>query len=217
MLGQFENEGGRVNKFMLPGSCNHWSAPKALESTDEAEPATLKFARDVLNLPVPDVLGSCYIRGSDTPMDAVGASFIIMSKPKGVLLSKIWDGLTQAKRAATIRSIIQYQSTWTSWYPQGYGKDLGYPEKLTIFDGSSYVLGPVLSRVRKHDMIPYPIWRPFCGPWITTKGYLDKAPGDALPILRRLQEPTDWQQNPTLSSFAYQFMSTFRSKFKAIR
>ncbi|KAH0376001.1 hypothetical protein KCU92_g9980, partial [Aureobasidium melanogenum] len=52
---------------------------------------------------------------------------------------------------------------------------------------------------------------------ITTKGYLDKAPGDALPILRRLQEPTDWQQNPTLSSFAYQFMSTFRSKFKAIR
>ncbi|KAG9528189.1 hypothetical protein KCU93_g4603, partial [Aureobasidium melanogenum] len=112
-------------------------------------------ARDVLNLPVPDVLGSCHFRGSDTPMDAVGASFIITSKPKGVLLSKIWDGLTQAKRAATTRSIIQYQSTWTSWYPQGYGsvfmnvesplvnsycrtlplpEDLGYPEKLTMFD-----------------------------------------------------------------------------------
>ncbi|KAH0183635.1 hypothetical protein KCV03_g9543, partial [Aureobasidium melanogenum] len=211
---------------------------KALESTDEAEPATMTFARDVLKLPVPDVLGSCHFGGFDLPMDAVGAGFIIMSKPKGVLLSKIWDGLTQAKRAATIRSIIQYQSTWTSWSPQGYGsvfvnvesplvnsycrplplpEDLGYPEKLAMFDGSSYVLGPVLTRVRKHDKIPYPIWRPFCGPWITTKGYLDKAPGDALPILRRLQKPTDWQQNPTLSSFAYQFMSTFRSKFKAIR
>ncbi|KAG9516558.1 hypothetical protein KCV07_g6716, partial [Aureobasidium melanogenum] len=151
---------------------------KALGSTDEAEPATMRFARDVLKLPVPDILGSCHFGGSDTPMDAVGAGFIIMSKPKGVLLSKIWNGLTQAKRAATIRSIIQYQSIWTFWHPQGYGsvfmnvesplvnsycrtlplpEDPGHPEKLAMFDGSSYVLGPVLSRVRKHDRIPYPI------------------------------------------------------------
>lgn len=119
-------------------------------------------------------------------MDAVGAGFIIMPKPNGMLLSSVWDGLSKEQQAATIRSIIQYQTIWTSWYPQGYGSvfmNLESPlvnsycrtllsstmagsnlAKVTTFDGSSYVLGPVLSRVRKQDNVPYPVWLPFCGP-----------------------------------------------------
>lgn len=81
---------------------------------------------------MPNVLESRYFGESDTPMDAVGAGFIIMSKPKGVLLSSIWDGLSEAQRAATIRSIIQYQSIWTSWYPQGYGSVFMNLENLLV-------------------------------------------------------------------------------------
>lgn len=51
---------------------------------------------------------------------------------------------------------------------------------------------------------------------MTTKGYLNKATGDASPILKQLRQSKDWQQNPTLNGFAYQFMSTLRSKLEAV-
>ncbi|KAG6020783.1 hypothetical protein E4U40_005847 [Claviceps sp. LM458 group G5] len=78
--------------------------------TTASEVATMKFAREVLNTPLPEVYDWCS-RAQETP---VGAEFILMEKLDGVELQEVWPQATLEDRLELIKAVAAYQKSWAS-------------------------------------------------------------------------------------------------------
>ncbi|KAG5991965.1 hypothetical protein E4U52_003181 [Claviceps spartinae] len=78
--------------------------------TTTSEVATMKFAREVLNTPLPEVYDWCS-RAQETP---VGAEFILMEKLDGVELQEVWPQATLEDRLELIKAVAAYQKSWAS-------------------------------------------------------------------------------------------------------
>ncbi|KAG5960060.1 hypothetical protein E4U57_000294 [Claviceps arundinis] len=78
--------------------------------TTASEVATMKFAREVLNTPLPEVYDWCS-RAQETP---VGAEFILMEKLDGVELQEVWPKMEIEDRLEVVKAVIAYQKSWAS-------------------------------------------------------------------------------------------------------
>ncbi|KAG6020782.1 hypothetical protein E4U40_005846 [Claviceps sp. LM458 group G5] len=78
--------------------------------TTASEVATMKFAREVLNTPLPEVYDWCS-RAQETP---VGAEFILMEKLDGAELEEVWPEMTIQDRYEVVTAVTCYQKSWAS-------------------------------------------------------------------------------------------------------
>ncbi|KAG6260015.1 hypothetical protein E4U49_005367 [Claviceps purpurea] len=78
--------------------------------TTASEVATMKFAREVLNTPLPEVYDWCS-RTQETP---VGAEFILMEKLDGAELEEVWPEMTIQDRYEVVQAVASYQKSWAS-------------------------------------------------------------------------------------------------------
>jgi hypothetical protein len=122
--------------------------------TTASEAATMDYAWNVLNVPVPQVLA-----WNSTMNNPVGAKYILMERCAGIELHKIWSKVTDRQKAVIIREIVNYEATFASSGFPSYGslyyaKDLHEPEddhrilsppgKLTKFQ--EFAIGPTTDR-----------------------------------------------------------------------
>lgn len=77
--------------------------------TTSSEAATMEYARSVLKLPVPKVLG-----WSDTKENVVESEYILMEEAKGSQLSSVWHGLPLEQKVHVIRGIVDVQAQMMS-------------------------------------------------------------------------------------------------------
>lgn len=77
--------------------------------TTSSEAATMEYARSVLNLPVPKVLG-----WSDTKHNVVESEYILMEEAKGSQLSSVWQGLPLEQKVHVVRGIVDVQAQMMS-------------------------------------------------------------------------------------------------------
>lgn len=73
--------------------------------TTASEVATMEFARSVLNLPIPRVLGWC-----NTKENAVESEYILMEEAKGSQLSSVWHDLPLARKVHIVRGIVDIEA-----------------------------------------------------------------------------------------------------------
>jgi len=85
--------------------------------TTASEVATMNFAREVLDTPVPHVY-SWNSKGESHP---VGAEFIIMDKINGVPLSQVWDTMKLTQKLQLIIALTSLQKQWLSVSFSHYG------------------------------------------------------------------------------------------------
>ncbi|KAG5956106.1 hypothetical protein E4U58_006754 [Claviceps cyperi] len=78
--------------------------------TTASEVATMKFAREVLNTPLPEVYDWCS-RAQGTP---VGAEFILMEKSDGAELEEVWPEMTIQDRYQVAKAVASYRKSWVS-------------------------------------------------------------------------------------------------------
>ncbi|KAJ4983835.1 hypothetical protein SVAN01_10698 [Stagonosporopsis vannaccii] len=72
--------------------------------TTSSEVATMEFARDILNLPVPKVLA-----WSATDQNPVQAEYIIMEEAQGSQLHKVWQDLPLRKKVNIMREFVEIE------------------------------------------------------------------------------------------------------------
>ncbi|KAG6064631.1 hypothetical protein E4U32_008230 [Claviceps aff. humidiphila group G2b] len=124
--------------------------------TTASEVATMKFAREVLNTPLPEVYDWCS-RAQETP---VGAEFILMEKLDGAELQEVWPEMTIQDRYEVVQAVASYQKSWASVSFEQFGS-LYFAEDfkgenipaLVYTDGEGrrvedprFVIGPSTSR-----------------------------------------------------------------------
>lgn len=83
------------------------AGPAAL--TTSSEVATMEFARDILDLPVPKVLA-----WSATDQNSVQAEYIIMEEARGSQLHEVWQDLPLRKKVKIIREIVEIEKKMLS-------------------------------------------------------------------------------------------------------
>lgn len=65
----------------------------------------MEYARSVLKLPVPKVLG-----WSDTKDNLVESEYILMEEAKGSQLSSVWHGLPLKQKVHVIRGVVDVEA-----------------------------------------------------------------------------------------------------------
>lgn len=108
-----------------------------------SEVATMEFARIRLGLPVPRVLSWCSAKGTT----AVGAEFIIMEKPIGVPVSKLWPKMSQLRRLEFVQEVVRIEKAALEHTLPHYGsiffhRDIA-PEKAFAVD-DVFSIGPTM-------------------------------------------------------------------------
>ncbi|KAI4120213.1 MAG: hypothetical protein LQ338_007177 [Usnochroma carphineum] len=121
--------------------------------TTASEVATMDYARNVLDLPVPEV----YAWNSKASTSSVGAEYIIMEKAPGVELGCVWPKLHGKQRIKIVKQLIHFQKRFTASTFSGIGS-LYYAESLedgvssiSVGEGTlkaassskNFVLGPI--------------------------------------------------------------------------
>ncbi|KAJ5182490.1 phosphotransferase enzyme family protein [Penicillium capsulatum] len=87
------------------------------QSVVASEAATLDFHRDVLDIPVPKVMGS----SSHLSQNPVGAEYILMERVKCRQLSDVWDTMSEAQRFDPVKSLVEIERRLASTSFAGYG------------------------------------------------------------------------------------------------
>ncbi|KAI1906033.1 hypothetical protein LOZ39_006439 [Ophidiomyces ophidiicola] len=122
-----------------------------------SEVATLDFLRNVLDIPVPEVIDWS---PPSTQPDAVGAGYMLMKKVKGCQLSEVWPDMSEAQRFRLVKSVVAIEAKLSCLGIQGYGSIYyrdsspnGMPLEISAFDQGSetdvldkFVLGPSTDR-----------------------------------------------------------------------
>ncbi|KAM5492636.1 Phosphotransferase enzyme [Microsporum audouinii] len=93
--------------------------------TTASEVATMDFARNVLDIPVPKVLAW----NSNASKSPVGAEYIVMEKAAGTSLKKIWPRLTSEEKTDIVQAIVNLDVKLLNNPLQGIGS-LYYPEDI---------------------------------------------------------------------------------------
>ncbi|KAM5448395.1 Phosphotransferase enzyme [Microsporum audouinii] len=140
--------------------------------TTASEVATMDFARNVLDIPVPKVL----TWNSNASKSPVGAEYIVMEKAAGTSLKEIWPRLTSEEKTDIVLAIVNFDVKLLNNPLQGIGS-LYYPEDiptgtkhLPAFENGRWVLGPITDR-RFFDDLKGELLLDR-GPWKTTKEYI---------------------------------------------
>ncbi|KAI1910132.1 hypothetical protein LOZ65_006425, partial [Ophidiomyces ophidiicola] len=121
------------------------------------EVATLDFLRNVLDIPVPEVIDWS---PPSTQPEAVGAGYMLMKKVKGCHLSEVWPGMSESQRFRFVKSVVAIEAKLSRLGIQGYGSIYyrdsypnGMPLEISAPDQGSeadvlekFVLGPSTER-----------------------------------------------------------------------
>ncbi|PGG98148.1 hypothetical protein AJ79_08971 [Helicocarpus griseus UAMH5409] len=83
-----------------------------------SEVATLDFLRNVLDIPVPEVVAWS---SSSEPPNPVGIGYILMKRMTGRQLSDVWNDMSQAQRFELVRSLVAIGSKLAGAEIPGYG------------------------------------------------------------------------------------------------
>ncbi|RMZ85206.1 hypothetical protein DV738_g409, partial [Chaetothyriales sp. CBS 135597] len=145
--------------------------------TTASEVATMDFAREVLNTPVPHV----HAWNSQAQSHPVGAEFIIMDKAEGVPLSEVWSTMKLPEKLQVLLAMIRLQKQWLSVSFSHYGS-LYYSRDVRPPTGSYYVKDDQVIRDSKFTIGPA-TGRDWCdagrslldvdrGPWASLTQYL---------------------------------------------
>ncbi|EAW10677.1 aminoglycoside phosphotransferase family protein [Aspergillus clavatus NRRL 1] len=102
--------------------------------TTASEVATMDFARNELQTPVPKVLAW----SSKAKDNSVGTEYIIIEKVPGVQLDKVWPEMDIKERFELVKTISGYQKTWMSTSFTQYGS-LYYSSAIDDTDGCNLV------------------------------------------------------------------------------
>ncbi|TVY15392.1 Altered inheritance of mitochondria protein 9 [Lachnellula arida] len=146
--------------------------------TTASEVATMEFARNVLENPVPKVL-AWSSRAKETE---VGAEYIIMEKVTGIPLEDVWSVMDLEGQTSIIQTIGEYQKSWMSTTFNQYGslyfsKDLEDGKSVTYTNSNGdevvdhqFSIGPTVSRQSNdHGRADISFDR---GPWSTVEDYM---------------------------------------------
>ncbi|KAF4221630.1 hypothetical protein CNMCM6457_001781 [Aspergillus fumigatiaffinis] len=154
-----------------------------------SEVATLDFLRNVLDIPVPEVLSW----SSPSQHNAVGVEYILMERVRGRQLSEVWDAMSEAQRFGLVKSLVEIEQKlanvkfalhgslyYKDTYPLGRGIiDPAEPEQEAT---SNFVIGPTTQRsfweIEKQGL---GIDR---GPWETAEGYLSSVARREIALIR---------------------------------
>ncbi|KAI5196877.1 hypothetical protein E4T39_07553 [Aureobasidium subglaciale] len=93
--------------------------------TTASDVATMKFAREVLRTPLPEVY-AWSSRAQETP---VGAEFILMEKMNGVELESFLPEMKIQERLEVVKAVAGYQKSWASVSFEQFGS-LYFPEDI---------------------------------------------------------------------------------------
>ncbi|KAJ8111744.1 hypothetical protein OPT61_g5732 [Boeremia exigua] len=127
------------------------------EFTTASEVATMDFAKSVLDIPVPRVLGYCA-----TPDNPVGAEYIIMEEAQGTQLLGVWDTMDLKDQVGIVNELVKLDGKLLSASLNRHGalyyrKD-GFPgrvaaevtgdiaESLKADVANRFVVGPTVER-----------------------------------------------------------------------
>jgi hypothetical protein len=108
--------------------------------------ATLDFLRNVLKLPVPEVLG--YSATSDNP---VGAEYILMERVEGESLASRWLSLTTDEVKHVMSQIAEVERKifdfgFPAYESLYYKRDLDGDIHIPVVGSDDFVIGPVSAR-----------------------------------------------------------------------
>ncbi|OKP10478.1 Altered inheritance of mitochondria protein 9, mitochondrial [Penicillium subrubescens] len=148
--------------------------------TTASEVATMEFARDFLQIPVPRVLG--WDATTDNP---AGSEYIFMEEATGTQLGMIWDELSPDSKLSIMREVVAIESKMLSVSFSHYGSiyfasdavEGAVPAKLTNEAPSelkehiykTFSIGPTVDRgFWKRERASMDISR---GPWSTPSDY----------------------------------------------
>ncbi|GLB19183.1 hypothetical protein AtubIFM61612_009088 [Aspergillus tubingensis] len=123
--------------------------------TTASEVATMDFARNVLETPVPRV----YTWNTHAQSHPVGAEFIIMEKAAGVPLSHVWETLKLPQKLQVLLAMLRLQKKWLSVSFSHYGslyyakdiqasppEDTHYIKNGKAIKDSQFAIGPTTGR-----------------------------------------------------------------------
>ncbi|OOQ90561.1 phosphotransferase enzyme family protein [Penicillium brasilianum] len=145
--------------------------------TTASEVATMVFARDLLHIPVPRVLG--WNATADNP---AGSEYILMEAATGTQLSVVWDELSPDSKLSIMREVVAIESKMLSLsfshiYFARDAVEGAVPAELTNEAPSelkerirkTFSIGPTVDRdFWKRERASMEISR---GPWSTSKDY----------------------------------------------
>ncbi|KAI9376025.1 kinase-like domain-containing protein [Aspergillus egyptiacus] len=84
--------------------------------TTASEVATMEFARDVLQIPVPQVIG-----WSATADNPVGSEYILMEEAIGAQFASVWDELAPGAKLAIMKEVVAIEAKMVSVSLSHYG------------------------------------------------------------------------------------------------
>ncbi|CEJ62815.1 hypothetical protein PMG11_11302 [Penicillium brasilianum] len=133
--------------------------------TTASEVATMEFVRDILQIPVPRILG--WSANSENP---VGSEYNFMEEAAGKQLATQWDDLTPDSKLAIMREIVAIETKLLSVSFSHYGSLYFSSDKV---DGARvskrFTIGPTVERdFWKKERGTMDISR---GPWASAKEY----------------------------------------------
>ncbi|OJJ51154.1 hypothetical protein ASPZODRAFT_327067 [Penicilliopsis zonata CBS 506.65] len=109
--------------------------------TTASEVATMEFARDFLQIPIPKVIG-----WSATSSNPVGSEYIIMEEAAGTQLALLWDDLNPDSKLSIMREIVTIETKLLSLSFSHYG---------SIYFAKDAVPGAVPARITSEAPIEF--------------------------------------------------------------
>ncbi|KAH7386943.1 kinase-like domain-containing protein [Phaeosphaeria sp. MPI-PUGE-AT-0046c] len=149
--------------------------------TTASEVATIDFARSVLGIPVPKVLG--YSADAANP---VGSEYILMEEAKGVQLSSIWNNLEIDDQAIILKSLMEIDAKFLAISLDRFGA-IFYAKDMPNYDPAEIrgqVSAAVKKDVRRRFVVGPTVEREFWedertqialdrGPWTSASAYVE--------------------------------------------
>ncbi|RAH85894.1 hypothetical protein BO86DRAFT_329879 [Aspergillus japonicus CBS 114.51] len=151
--------------------------------TTASEVATMRYARENLHLPVPNVLTYCSRAGDSR----LGAEYIVMEKAPGIELSRVWETLRPRDKLSIVKQIGSITSRLSSGRFSAYGslylrEDIAESEAIAVDD--TFAIGPTTGRAWFDDQrAEVDVHR---GPWPSTKDTINALAQRELACIHQL-------------------------------
>ncbi|KAL8970844.1 MAG: hypothetical protein Q9197_003595 [Variospora fuerteventurae] len=164
--------------------------------TTASEVASMDFARNALNIPVPKV----FAWNSRIEGNPVNAEYIVMEKLRGVELETLWDDMPGRQKYEIVKQLVGIEQKFASTRFMSFGSlyytqdvhEASHREKLCVtgegltIESSQFAIGPSSSRMFFDDgraMADVDM-----GPWRSVEDYAIAAARRELACISELQE-----------------------------
>ncbi|RAK97435.1 phosphotransferase family protein, partial [Aspergillus ibericus CBS 121593] len=150
--------------------------------TTASEVATMQYARENLQLPVPEILTYC----SRVDQSKLGAEYIVMEKAPGIELGRVWESLKSRDKLAIVKQIGTITSTLARATFSSHGslylrQDVSESESIKVDD--AFAIGPTTGRAWFDDRRgELDVHR---GPWTSTKSTMNALAQREIACLKR--------------------------------